>query len=299
MKKEYTDFGARMKAYEKEYEMEISTNEFITVRIDGHKFSKYTKGFKRPFDDILSKAMEATTKDLVEEFQAVVGYTQSDEITLIIPSPKSKKEHYNKKDKQDSNHIYNGRVQKIASLCAGFATMVFNRHLVEKITFAQEYLAEVCLEVNPKDAIERLEYLEILENKKGKAWFDARAWAVPNEIEAFNAVLWRVHDCVKNAKSMFAQSYCSHKSLHGKSGDDQVYFCEYTTGNKWSDVEDRYKYGILVKKEKYIKAQGWDDFEVNPRFQQNDAVERSRVISYTELLTFSDENVEKLLSKFI
>lgn len=80
-----TTLGDRLKGYEEDFEKYIDYNNHIIVRIDGHKFSKFTKGFEKPFDNILSKSMIETTKDLCEEFNAVTGYTQSDEITLVIP----------------------------------------------------------------------------------------------------------------------------------------------------------------------------------------------------------------------
>lgn len=46
-----------------------------------------------------------------------------------------------------------------------------------------------------------------------------------------------------------------------------------------------------------MKAQGFNDFEVNSRFQQNEAVERTRLISFSKHLTFSEENVKMIMAK--
>ena len=56
--------GGRMKNLEKEYDLEVGPNSHIICRIDGHKFSSYTRGFKKPFDEILSKAFELTKKEI-------------------------------------------------------------------------------------------------------------------------------------------------------------------------------------------------------------------------------------------
>lgn len=292
MKSTFETLGDRLKSYEAEFETEIGIDKHIIVRIDGHKFSKYTKGFNRPFDEILSRAMEETTKELVKEFQAVVGYTQSDEITLVLSNKISNKPF--KEPKQDTEHHYNGRVQKLASLTAGFATMAFNRALLDVSIdlFVDAYDPD-------KSTQDEDAYLSNLSAKHAKAWFDARVYAVDSDIEAFNSVLWRIRDAEKNSRSMFAQAYCKHKDLQKMTGKEQVQFCKETTGNDYDLVDDRYKYGILVKKEKYIKAQGWDDFEVNPRFQRNDAVERTRLVSFSEKLNFSDKNVDMIMAKTI
>lgn len=81
----HDDFGDRMKAYERVYtDTRISVDEVLCVRIDGKNFSNYTKNFVKPFDSNLSDVMIQTTKDLIEETHANIGYTQSDEITLIF-----------------------------------------------------------------------------------------------------------------------------------------------------------------------------------------------------------------------
>ena len=103
--------GGRLKGYEADYEISIEPEKHLVVRIDGHKFSKYTRGFLKPFDEILSKAMELTTKDLLEEFNAYTGYTQSDEITLVIPSLMTVEKHRGE-NRPLWKHSYNGRIQK-------------------------------------------------------------------------------------------------------------------------------------------------------------------------------------------
>ena len=98
-----------MSNQEKSYDITIERNEHIIVRLDGHKFSTFTRDFKKPFDDIIGDAMKNVTMDLVSRFNAFTGYTQSDEITLFIPSLMKDGETYRK-------HAYNGRIQKLNSL---------------------------------------------------------------------------------------------------------------------------------------------------------------------------------------
>jgi tRNA(His) 5'-end guanylyltransferase len=56
----------------------------VLCRIDGHKFSTFTRGFTKPFDTRIHDAMVATTVDLVDQFGCATGYTFSDEITLVF-----------------------------------------------------------------------------------------------------------------------------------------------------------------------------------------------------------------------
>ena len=55
----------------------------IYARIDGRSFSKFTRGFERPYDSRMSDAMIETMKGLVDKTHARLGYTQSDEISLV------------------------------------------------------------------------------------------------------------------------------------------------------------------------------------------------------------------------
>lgn len=57
----------------------------VAIRIDGKAFHTFTRGFEKPFDRALMKAMQLTMEYLCKHIQGCVfGYTQSDEITLNI-----------------------------------------------------------------------------------------------------------------------------------------------------------------------------------------------------------------------
>ena len=82
---EFDSLGSWCKWLEKNFSPEVMIPTLpVVIRLDGVGFSKWTKGLNRPFDEKLTQLMIETTKFLVEETNAVVGYTQSDEITLIL-----------------------------------------------------------------------------------------------------------------------------------------------------------------------------------------------------------------------
>ena len=190
--------GTRLKGLEKDFEIEVPQASHIIARIDGHKFSKFTKGFKKPFDEILSKAMELTSRDLLEEFNAYTGYTQSDEITLVIPSLMNTEKHKGE-NTPTWTHGYSGRVQKMTSLIAGFTTMRFNKHLNDE---ANRYYDNNI--VSYTDETDK-EYIQnIFSNKVGNAWFDCRLYGVDSDEEAFNSVMWRGRDNITNSTSLWS-----------------------------------------------------------------------------------------------
>jgi len=270
-------FGNRMKGYEKSTQILIDPKDHMIVRLDGKKFSKFTKGFLKPFDDILSRVMVQTTSDLLEEFGAVSGYTQSDEITLVLPAM------YQKDGKKIiNNQISKGRVDKVASVFASTATLRFNMNLLKEFENLSSNTTE--------------EYQEMLHSKLFKAVFDGRAFGVPDDIEAFNAVLWRMRDAEKNSKSMFCQRWVGHKKTLNMNGDEKVILCKKETGQDWNDQRDGYKYGFLIKKQlfkisvdnKYLK---YGD--------EHSSSERTRIIIIEQKINFSEKNVELIMKRKI
>ena len=81
----------------------------VLARLDGRAFHSLTKKFDRPFDADMASCMVETTKALIEEFDPVCAYTQSDEITLAWLEP----------------CVFDGRFQKLTSVLASYASAVF------------------------------------------------------------------------------------------------------------------------------------------------------------------------------
>ena len=90
----------------------IPDGMYPVIRVDGHCFHTFTKKLAKPFDQNMVKAMCMATKKLIEFFSACYGYTQSDEITIVLP-----------KTSQD----YGRKTHKLASLAASIATGEFIR----------------------------------------------------------------------------------------------------------------------------------------------------------------------------
>ena len=103
----------RMKMYEDIESKRILIPKLpICVRVDGKGFSKFTKDMIRPFDKNFTDSMIETMKFLIEETDAIIGYTQSDEISLILSDIKEP--------------FFKGRISKLNSIIASIATAKFN-----------------------------------------------------------------------------------------------------------------------------------------------------------------------------
>lgn len=113
--KDADEFGNRMKAYEAvETARKLDPLLPIYARIDGRAFSTFTRGMERPFDPRLTSAMIETTKHLVHATHARIGYTQSDEISLVWLA-----------DNPESDVFFSGKVQKMCSVLASLAAAKF------------------------------------------------------------------------------------------------------------------------------------------------------------------------------
>lgn len=124
-----SDLAKRMKEYESVSKTKLIRRMPVIIRIDGRAFHTFTKGFQRPFDEVLIKSMQDTMKYLCENIQnCALGYHQSDEITLLLVDYKE----------LDTSPWFDNEVQKICSITASMATMVFNKcfqKYVKEFTF--------------------------------------------------------------------------------------------------------------------------------------------------------------------
>ena len=110
-----TAFGDRMKMYERqETGARFIPKLPIYARIDGRCFSKFTKGMDRPYDVLFREAMLDTLTYLVEQTHPLIGYTQSDELSLMWYS-----------DDIDSQIFFDGKKQKMVSVLAAMASVKF------------------------------------------------------------------------------------------------------------------------------------------------------------------------------
>lgn len=226
----YEAFDKRMKKYEFVSRNYLTTRTPVIIRIDGKAFHTFTRGFQRPFDDVLSKTMQETMKYLCENIQGcVLGYTQSDEITLVLVDYKN----------IDTSAWFDYNIQKCASVAASMATMAFNKFFNNR---ANDYI-NLVLELQDTDIPSELEYIKILKRAIDKgAMFDARIFNIPKD-EVCNNLLWRQNDATRNSIQMVGRAYFSHKQLNKKSTSNIQDMLMLEKSVNWNDYPTKYKRG--------------------------------------------------------
>lgn len=202
--------GNRMKEYEAVTDIKLIKKLPVIVRLDGRAFHTFTRGLDKPFDMDFYKLMKNTMLYLCENISnCVFGYTQSDEITLVL---------YDKDI--DTEPWFDNRLEKIVSISASLATLAFNQNLIEVAKTVDKF-----------------------DRKLFKATFDARAFNVPVH-EVVNNIIWRQQDATKNSINSVAQANFSHKELQGKNGSEMQDMLFLQKGINWNDTPTKFKRGI-------------------------------------------------------
>lgn len=211
---DFETLGDWCKWLEKNFSNEVMIPTLpVIIRLDGNNFHNWTLGLKRPFDEEFNKLMVETTKFLVKETNAVIGYTQSDEITLILYSGDRKSSIYN-----------DGKKQKILSKLTAKCVNFFNE-----------------------------KRKEILPEHNKIAVFDCRIYQTPSLHDACVQLLWRENDATKNSISMLARGYFSHNEVDKLNSSQLQDKMMIERGVNWNNLEPRFKRGTYVKRIKTLE----------------------------------------------
>jgi tRNA(His) guanylyltransferase len=243
--------GDRMKIFEANAERFVAKENAFIIRLDGHGFSKRTANILQPFDPKFVNTMIKTAEQLLMEFHATTAYCHSDEITLVFPpidaSMISK-----------STHIYNGRYQKLTTLCAGFASAHFNA-----IAIQEPLIMDV-------------------------SYFDARIMEFkPEEFnEITNHMIWRSNnDCYRNCVSKYTDQYIPKKDSSGKNSIERIEMMVAKGFDFDSQVPIHLKYGTYIKRQ--LVTLILNDIEV----------QRHQTIKFCLKTKFTVDFIELLLGK--
>ena len=207
------ELGDRMKQYEYVTRTHLTKRTPVVIRVDGRAFHNFTKGFQRPFDRVFQRSMHLTMKYLCENIQGcVLGYQQSDEITLVLVDYK----------RINSCSWFDYNIQKCASIASSMASVAFNNFFTDNV-----YDIAYCELTNISDnncheefgfkseECERLFKTYVLAIDK-MPMFDARCFNIPKE-EVANCILWRQNDATRNSIAMVGSANFTQKELYKKS----------------------------------------------------------------------------------
>lgn len=233
-----SDLESRMKRYEHASAGYLTRRVPVIVRIDGKAFHTFTRKFNKPFDTCMMHAMQKTMVYLCENVQGCVfGYTQSDEITLILTDYK----------KVTTSAWFDYNIQKMTSVAASMATLAFNNFFNEELVAEQCCLFTEMPESSCEIAVERLNYLS--EAIKKGACFDARVFSVPKD-DVCNNLIWRQQDATRNSIEAAGRAFFSQREMHGKSCSEIQAMLFQERGVNWNSYPTAFKRGSCCYKVK-------------------------------------------------
>lgn len=228
MSKDYAkdSLGERLKSYEElSTSRQLMPNCPVYARIDGRAFHTLCKGLKKPYSMAFIECMQEVCKYLVDETGAVLGYVQSDEISLGWVD-------YTKAP-------FEGRIQKLESVLASMASAKFV-HWIE---------ANKSGGLHINDGVAKLWERANLHLPS----FDCRIFNVPSLSELANAFLWRENDAIKNSITGMALYFFSHKQIQGKSGEEKIAMMKKKGYNFYRDTPPAFLRGTFYHRENYDK----------------------------------------------
>ena len=230
--------GNGQKGYEAVYKQKLVPKMPIVMRIDGKAFHTFTKGMKKPFDDLLIDSMQKTMLALCKDIPTCkLGYTQSDEITIVCVCDDMKK----------TEGLYDYKVQKILSIIASKATRYFNQFFFENVDKLQKDI----------NAFKNVVDITVYKKKLFVAEFDCRVMNIP-EWDIINNLIWRQQDATRNSIQMLGQAYFSQKELNKKNTSQIMDMLMLQKNINWDNLETFKKRGsCCYRKDNGSKRNPW------------------------------------------
>jgi tRNA(His) 5'-end guanylyltransferase len=175
----WTKLGDLVSTLEKNTTGNVPGEYWLSIRLDGSNFGRTLKILRargileEGYSARFAESMMYCLRMLICHFNAVIGYTQSDEMLVILAPANICRD-------EQQPHQRNGRVTKISTLASGYVTACF----ITK-------LAELCEDsgISAKGLADALPH------------FDCRIGAYATWKEAQSILLWRAHDCSINGVS--------------------------------------------------------------------------------------------------
>lgn len=115
------ELEGRMRQGECYHSLRVPPGAFIVVRVDGRSFSRLTERLtEKPFDPKFHQWMLACARGLLESLHALYVYTESDEISALLPR---------------ESDLFDREVEKLVSVSAARASSVFSLACGEPVEF--------------------------------------------------------------------------------------------------------------------------------------------------------------------
>lgn len=225
------------------------------VRLDGHRFSRFTSGFHKPYDWRILWAMTRAAADLLEALTPQCAYTQSDEITLVWAQAVPEKAV-----------PFGGKTHKLVSLAAALCSVRFAHHLLQLLR-PDDPLRERVAWVN-FGVCARLWWLEAgvgltvscRRSRIQRAQHGRRRrehLVAPRGLQGlfvFRACLFCLTLLQRNSCNTLGSLYFSTRQRHECSPSAVREMLRAGPGVHWEDMHPAFRYGTLLKRQQFTRV---------------------------------------------
>src|SRR3954447_1626298 len=110
-----SDLEGRMRPLECFHDLRVLPGTWPVIRVDGRSFTRLAdQHFERPFDIRFHEIMVKTAEALLVELHGIFAFTESDEISILLPA---------------DTQLFGREVEKLVSISAGIASSTFSLQL--------------------------------------------------------------------------------------------------------------------------------------------------------------------------
>lgn len=212
------ELGSRMKTqYESRASLMLPRRTWTIVRVDGKAFHSYTRKLNHPYDDDFTVDMDSAAMALCKEAQGVAFAYGQSDEYSFL---------FTDFAKPGTDAWFDGKLQKIDSI----SSSIFTAHFL-KARFAR--------------------------GDERPAYFDARAFTIPDPVEVENYFIWRQTDATRNSINMLASDNFSSRELHGKSTNERQEML-FTKDLNWNDIPTPNKRGRVIKQVEGYSMVTWE-----------------------------------------
>jgi tRNA(His) 5'-end guanylyltransferase len=198
--------GDRMKKYEDVFRIKLLKRSPKVIRLDGKAFHTFLRNAEKPFDKNVISAMEGAAWKTIKEIGGVARFAYIQSDECSIA--------INDALTLNTEAWFDNNLQKMVSVAASIFTETFNR---------------------------------LYKNESNiPAYFDARAFVLPDLDELLNYFVWRQNDATRNSIRMYAHTMFSTKELEGVSNKDAQEMMFAKTGFNWNDAMTWTKRGVVT-----------------------------------------------------
>jgi tRNA(His) 5'-end guanylyltransferase len=246
----WNELGDLLRRGENENIPNIPGERWISLRLDGSNFSHTIQILRQKgiledtrFSDTFATCMRHCTLALMEALRGKLGYTQSDEMIILIPPASVVRG-------EQQGHHRAGRTTKLITLAASLVTAKFNM-----------LLARICVDRGHPELLEHL--LQISPH------FDCRLASYLTFQEAQGMVLWRAYDCSMNGVSDAVYQTPGAGEIKNKGSREKLVWLH---AQNRLPLPSHQAYGTLYNRVKVAKD------SLDPRTQTPVRVLRSRLV---------------------